>query len=176
MTRALVVIAVISGCGGGGAPTPKAPAADAVIAVGAKVPDAVLTEPAGGKVALGAALAPHAHNVVVFYRGFWCETCVAWLGELSAHAGELAQRDVGVVAISADALDDLRSLVPRLPHVTLLDDPGLVATTAWGLRVPGAEAPSPGTFVIDAGTIRWRRLEGPHGDWPTYAELTAALP
>jgi peroxiredoxin len=174
MIRALVVIAMVAGCGGG-APKPTAPRPDAVIAVGAKPPDATLTTPTGGKVALAEALHPHARSVVVFYRGFWCETCVKRLGELSAHAGELAQQDVGLVAISADALDDLASLVPKLPSVTLLADPGLVATAAWGLRVPGAEAPSPGTFVIAGGAIAWRHLEGPSGDWPTYAELTAAL-
>lgn len=168
-----MVIAMI-GCGGG-APRAAAPKAEAVLDVGARPPDATLTTPTGGKLAFADALKPHARAVVVFYRGFWCETCVTWLGELSRHAGELAQQDVGVVAISADALDDLASLVPRLPSVTLLADPGLVATTAWGLRVAGAEAPSPGTFVIAGGAITWRHLEGPAGDWPTYAELSSAL-
>lgn len=174
MIRALVVIAMI-GCGGGAPAKPTAPKAEAVLDVGARPPAATLTTPTGGKLAFSDAVKPHARAVVVFYRGFWCETCVTWLGELSRHAGELARQDVGVVAISADALADLASLVPRLPSVTLLADPGLVATTAWGLRVPGAEAPSPGTFVLANGAITWRHLEGPTGDWPSYAELAAAL-
>lgn len=39
--------------------------------VGARVPDAQLTDPAGGKVALAGVLHRHARSVVVFYRGFW---------------------------------------------------------------------------------------------------------
>jgi hypothetical protein len=45
------------------------------------------------------------------------------------------------------------------------------------LHVAGAEAPSPGTFVIGRdGLVQWRRLADNHGDWPTYPELAAALP
>ena len=63
-----------------------------------------------------------------------------------------------------------------MPKVTLLIDPELAASTAWGVRVPGAESPSPGTFVVGRdGVVQWRRLEDKRGDWPTYAELAAAL-
>jgi len=58
----------------------------------------------------------------------------------------------------------------------LLTDLDLSTTTAWGLHVPGAESPSPGTFVVGRdGVIRWRRLEDKRGDWPTYPELAAEL-
>jgi peroxiredoxin len=175
--RPLVIsIALAIGCGHAAAPGATAPAPATVIGVGAKAPDAQLTQAAGTKVGLAAVIGARARSVVVFYRGFWCQTCVRWLGELDQHAAELAQRDIGLIAISADALDDLAALVPKLPNVRLLTDPGLVAASAWGLRVPGAEAPSPGTFVVgNDGVIAWRRLEQPHSDWPTYAELTAAL-
>ncbi len=172
----MISFALAFGCGHAAAPTAVAPAPATVVDVGAKAPDAQLTQAAGTPVGLAALIGEHAQNVVVFYRGFWCQTCVRWLGELDQHAAELAQRDIGLVAISADKLEDLAALVPRLPNVRLLTDPGLVAATAWGLRVPGAEAPSPGTFVVGKdGVIAWRRLEQPHSDWPTYAELTAAL-
>ena len=70
----------------------------------------------------------------------------------------------------------MAALQPKVPGVTLLTDPGVAASTAWGVHVPGAESPSPGTFVVGRdGVVQWRHLEDKRGDWPTYAELAAAL-
>lgn len=70
----------------------------------------------------------------------------------------------------------MASLQVKLAKITLLTDRDLSAATAWGLRVPGAESPSPGTFVVGRdGLVQWRRLEDKGVDWPTYPELTAAL-
>jgi peroxiredoxin len=70
----------------------------------------------------------------------------------------------------------MAALQPKLPGVTLLTDPGVAAATAWGVHVAGAENPSPGTFVVGRdGVVQWRHLEDKRGDWPTYAELAAAL-
>jgi peroxiredoxin len=82
-----------------------------------------------------------------------------------------------VVAIAADPVSDMATLQATLPKLTLLSDLDQSAATAWGLHVAGAEAPSPGTFVIGRdGLVQWRRLADNHGDWPTYPELAAALP
>jgi peroxiredoxin len=81
-----------------------------------------------------------------------------------------------VIAIAADSVEDTARLQAKLPGITLLTDLDLSASTAWHLHEPGAEAPSPGTFVIRRdGVVGWRRLEDSRGDWPTFAELTAAL-
>lgn len=102
---------------------------------------------------------------------------MGWLGELAKHADELRQRDIGVVAIAADSVADMAELQATLAKLTLLSDRDLSVTTAWGLHVPGAEAPSPGTFVVSRdGLVRWRRLGDQRVDWPTYPELAAALP
>jgi hypothetical protein len=70
----------------------------------------------------------------------------------------------------------MAALQPKLPRLTLLTDPGVAASTAWGVHIPGAENPSPGTFVVGRdGVVQWRRLEDKRGDWPTYAELAGAL-
>jgi hypothetical protein len=70
----------------------------------------------------------------------------------------------------------MAALQAKVPGVTLLTDPGVAASTAWGVHVAGAENPSPGTFVVGRdGAVQWRRLEDRRGDWPTYAELAAAL-
>lgn len=70
----------------------------------------------------------------------------------------------------------MASLQAKLTQITLLTDLDLSAAAAWGLRVPGAESPSPGTFVISRdGLVQWRRLADKGVDWPTYPELASAL-
>jgi hypothetical protein len=82
---------------------------------------------------------------------------------------------VAVVAISADAVEDMAALQTKLPRVRLLSAK-LPAVAAWGALLPGAEQPSPMTFIVGRdGVIRWRHLLQPAGDWPTLAQLTAAL-
>jgi hypothetical protein len=81
-----------------------------------------------------------------------------------------------VVAIAADHVSDMTALQARLPGITLLTDLALVAATAWGVHTPGAEIPDPGTFVVNReGVVQWRRPGDAHSDWPTYAEVAAAL-
>jgi len=69
----------------------------------------------------------------------------------------------------------MAGLQTRVPHITLVSDTTLAASRAWGVLVPGGENPSPGTFVVAEGKITFRRLETRAGDWPRYAELSAAL-
>ena len=69
----------------------------------------------------------------------------------------------------------MAALQTKLPRITLVSDTTLVASKAWGLLLAGGEHPNPGTFVVAGGTITYRRLEDRRGDWPTYAELAAAL-
>ena len=67
-------------------------------------------------------------------------------------------------------------LQPRLPTVTLLTDLKLAGSVAWGLVAAGAEEPEPATFNIDrGGVVRYRKLGDAKGDWPTYADVAAAL-
>lgn len=81
-----------------------------------------------------------------------------------------------MVAIAADSVSDMAALQAKLPRITLLTDPRLAASTAWGVHVAGADSPSPGTFVVGRdGVVQWRRLADNRGDWPTYPEVAAAL-
>jgi peroxiredoxin len=100
---------------------------------------------------------------------------VRWLGELASHGSELAARRINVVAIAADDVDDMAALQTRLPRLTLLSDAKLAGLTAWGVLYPGDEHPIPATFVVTAdGTVRWRYLYQPAGDWPKFGDLDAA--
>jgi hypothetical protein len=70
----------------------------------------------------------------------------------------------------------MRDLQPKLKGVTLLTDPTMKATEAWGLRLAGAEHPSPGTFVVARdGTVMWRRLADAKNDWQSWDEVAAAV-
>ena len=81
-----------------------------------------------------------------------------------------------MIAIAADRVPDMAALQPKLPGITLLTDLELAAATAWGVHTPGAEIPDPATFVVSReGVVQWRRLGDARTDWPTYAELAAAL-
>ena len=63
-----------------------------------------------------------------------------------------------------------------MPAVTCLTDPGTKAASAWGVHEPGAENPTPSTFVVGGdGVVRWRKLADDKGDWPSYADVASAL-
>jgi len=101
---------------------------------------------------------------------------VRWLGELAKHSTELGARKIGVVGIAADTVADTAALQTELAGVTLLTDPDVRASTAWGVHEPGAENPTPSTFVVGGdGVVRWRKLPDDTGDWPSYADVAAAL-
>src|ERR1041384_5178618 len=101
---------------------------------------------------------------------------MGWLGELAKHATELQARDVAIVRCAADSVADLAELAARFPRLTMLSDLDLSVVAAWGLRIPGADTPSPGTFVVGRdGVVGWSRLGDQRGDWPTYPEVAAAL-
>jgi hypothetical protein len=80
-----------------------------------------------------------------------------------------------VVAIAADEVSELAALQTKLSQIVLLSDLTLQASQAWGAHYPGAEEPTPTTFVVAGNQIRWRRVERQGSDWPTYVELVAAL-
>ena len=81
-----------------------------------------------------------------------------------------------MIAIAADGVPDMAALQSKLPGITLLTDPQLTAATAWGAHTPGAEIPSPATFVVGRdGVVQWRHLGDERSDWPAYAEVAAAL-
>ena len=69
----------------------------------------------------------------------------------------------------------MAALQTTLPAIRLVSDPGLDGVRAWGTLIPGAEHPSPATFVVTDGKVTYRRLLEVNGDWPTYAELARAL-
>ena len=72
----------------------------------------------------------------------------------------------------------MAALQTKFPRVRLLSAVrALPAMTAWGVLMPGAEHPSPATFVVDrAGFVRWRYGLQSTGDWPAVTGIIQALP
>jgi len=69
----------------------------------------------------------------------------------------------------------MAALQTTLPALRLVSDLRLDGLRAWGTLIPGAEHPSPATFVVVDGKVTYRRLLEATGDWPAYAELARAL-
>jgi hypothetical protein len=70
----------------------------------------------------------------------------------------------------------MAALQTELAGVRLLTDPKFQAADAWGVHVPGADSPSPATYIVGGdGMILWRKLPDSHGDWPSYDELAVGL-
>jgi hypothetical protein len=68
----------------------------------------------------------------------------------------------------------LQTKLPRLQLLSAIREPSAMAS--WGVLMPGAEHPSPATFVVDrAGFVRWRYSLQSTGDWPQLTALTHAL-
>lgn len=84
---------------------------------------------------------------------------------------------MAVVGIAADSVKDTADTQKDYPQITCLTDLGGTVSQQWGLMIPQADHPEPGTYIVEKdGTVKYRRLEEKgKGDWPTYAELAAAL-
>ena len=136
----------------------------AAIAVGDRVLDFTARDADGRSFALSS-LAGRPF-LLKFFRGHWCPYCVAELRRWRELTPELVARDITIVALSADTVDEIRK--HRVKHgldAVLLADPDLVVTDLYGLRNPRNFAPRPGviiplpvptTILVDgAGIVRW---------------------
>ena len=173
---------------------------EAVIQLGATLPDADLLDPNGASTTLYQALGDGI-AVLVFYRGAWCPYCNVALktyqGEL---VPELTHRGVGLIAVSPQKPDGSLSMQEKNELTfTVLSDPGNQIAKAIGIvSAPSAEGraaqlqlgldltevnadgtieiPMPTTIIVDADRkVRWIDV---HPDYSTRSEpdeILAAL-
>jgi peroxiredoxin len=107
--------------------------------------------------------------------------------ELKGLLSEEQRGRTQILALSADAPDDLQRMVDRIsaedqlaPRFPFLTDPGHRVIDRYGLFNPddprGRQIAHPATFVIDGeGIVRWRFVEVDYRVRPGNEEILAVL-
>lgn len=117
------------------------------------------------------------HLLVIAYRGFWCDHCREYLGELAAITDALAECNTTLVCLSAD--DEERTEAMR-QHVgermQLIADPQLTLIDCLGLRTSDAavahDVSLPAAFIVDrSGVVRYCYIGRSPADRPRPALL-----
>ena len=189
------------------APTLSNPPAEALgtlpegvgLAVGSKVPPAVVVDSAGAAFDLGARVAT-GDTLVVFYRGGWCPYCNLQLRELTERAADFKAAGVGLVALSVDqpteaAKSRARYTIPfpvlgdpdlrahtafRVTHV--LDAAGVARLKGFGIDVEAGSGRAhhtiavPAMFLVRAGVVAWAHADRDYKRRPSAAQVLGALP
>jgi len=117
--------------------------------------------------------------MLIFFRGFWCESCQAQLERLKAEHEEFVDRGAVTVAISSDTPKIGDGLAESLPFLVLCDSK-LVVIRQYGIlhqpddRGPGIAHPS--VFVLDrTRTVRYAYIGADPDDRPKIEALLLAL-
>ncbi len=115
-------------------------------------------------------------TVLVFYRGLHCGICRERLRELEAHRSAYREAGADVVAVSAEAQQE----VTRTPAELGVSFPVVRVDSAtlaeWGLLGGEQKLPLPGSFVLDRrGVIHYRHVGRNAADRASDIELLAAL-
>ena len=117
------------------------------------------------------------HLLVIAYRGFWCDQCREYLGDLYAITDALADCDTTLVCLSADdeeRTEAMRQHVGNRLH--LIADPQLTLIDALGLRTTDAavthDVSLPAAFLVHrSGVVRYSYIGRSPADRPRPALL-----
>lgn len=156
------------------------------VVAGSMAPDFELPSAAGGNLKLSNLRGKNV--VLVFYRGYWCPYCVKQLVELQSLIPPSHRGDTPVVAVSPDAPDEIKRIIPIVTErtgsqflIALLSDAHARTIDRYGLRneeaaKEGTNLPYPTTYVIDkTGRVRWKFTEKNQAVRPTNEVLLAEL-
>ena len=124
-------------------------------------PDLTLPTLGGGTFNLSQD-APARGTFLVFYRGVHCPVCIRQLTELTGMLDQFADRDVRVVAVTADGEDRAQEMANRIgaPGLTIAYDLPLAQAQDWGLYLSTTRGktsigitepdvfPEPGLFYV----------------------------
>jgi peroxiredoxin len=123
-----------------------------------KAPGFSLRSTAGGTTSLSDFAG---HNVLLYFNeGVGCDACFYQTEELEKSADEFAAKDIQVVPIVMNPIDQVRSELARFGIKTpyLIDDGSVSA--AYGVLGKGMHANLPGhgfVFIDRTGKIRWEK-------------------
>ena len=117
--------------------------------------------------------------LLVFFRGFWCESCQAQLALMKAEYQEIVDRGAVTVAISADRADYRDGRMTSLPFLVLCDTDLLVIRRYGVLYQPddsGSGIARPSVFILDrAKTVHYAYIGASATDRPKIEALLLAL-
>lgn len=153
------------------------PGAEQALAVGGAVPDVVLEDTQGTKVALRS---PE-RTLLVFYRGHWCPFCMSELQDLQRGIAALHAAGTRVLAVSPESVEQNREVVEWLDlDYPILSDSELKATDGFGLRhagigPDGSDVPRPASYIVENGNVLWRNLTDNYRIRPRPGDILAAL-
>jgi peroxiredoxin len=119
--------------------------------------------------------------LLLFFRGFWCESCQAQLERMKAEHQEIVDRGAVTLAISADLPEraDQNGPAGSLPFL-VLGDPDLEVIRRYGvLHQPDDLGPGiarPSVFLLDRGrTVRYAYIGADPTDRPKIEAILLAL-
>jgi len=155
------------------------PTIESPIGAGDKVPAFTLTAQDGTQRSLPL----DKPTVLVFFRGQWCPYCRWELTGLQTINRAVSEAGGEIIAVSPDTQVESEELRQRLSLAfTILSDPDLAVTDAYGLRHPGGRAatgedkPFPTTFIVDAhGVVRDKIENETYRDRPSPKDVLTAL-
>ena len=120
-------------------------------------------------------------TLLVFFRGFWCETCQAQLAEIRAETQEIADRGGRTIAVSAETVERSREGIGREGAAFLvLCDPELSVISRYDVvHRPDEAGPGiarPAVFVLDSRhVVRFAHVGADAYDRPKLEALLLAL-
>jgi peroxiredoxin len=131
-----------------------------------------------------------AFSLVVFYRGYHCPICRAYLTELNRLADDFAQRGVELLVLSSDTEERARKAADEwsldrldLGYGLPLDVArlwGLYVSTSRGLTSTGVEEPAlfsePGIFLVRPElTLYWSSIQTMPFARPHFKDMLGAI-
>lgn len=139
-------------------------------------PGGVVLGKDGSNVDLGTMWATQ-RTLVVFYMGGWCPHCQKQLGDLNNAQKQFTDRNVRIIAISADQVADAAAMSAKLTlGFELYSDPDLAVIAKWGVEDFGQHIARPATFIVEpGGAISFRKVGSKPEDRPTVDQLLAAV-
>ncbi len=120
-------------------------------------------------------------TLLVFFRGFWCETCQAQLAEMRAEQREVIDRGAQTIGVSAETVERSREgLGPGESGFLVLCDPELAVISRYDvLHRPDDAGPGiarPAVFVLDSRrVVRFAHVGVDANDRPKLEALLLAL-
>lgn len=123
--------------------------------------------------------------VLVFYRGYFCPSCVGQLGHLKSLLSEKEKEGVQIIGVSNDTREDTQNTLiemskfPGKADYLLLEDRGHATVDKYGISNPSEFKPGipyPVTYIIDKqGQVTHRFIDAVHYERASNEWIRGAL-